>query len=197
MSKIDLTLRDMHDVPVACGKGCSHCCNIWVSITAPEVLYIAKRLPDGSAGRVLDAHNATKEFSHEERPYHTYPCPQLNANLCSIYESRPLFCRLAASMDAEICRRSYTNITDEDIPTPAMYIFGREAYATALAVALKGANLPHLCYELNSALNRCLTTPDAEAKWLSGEDIFSDVLREGSDPLDTMPNQYLYRKVFG
>lgn len=197
MSKIDLTISGMRDVPAACSKGCSHCCSIWVSVTAPEVLYIAKRIQLDAKTRVAEAHQATGEFSHAERPQHPYPCPHLRENLCSIYAHRPLFCRLAASGDANICRRSYSNETDEPIPTPAMFIFGREAYSTALAVALGGASLPHFFYEFNSALDRAIATPDAEARWLAGEDIFSGVLSEGSDLLDSTPSRYLFEMAFG
>jgi Fe-S-cluster containining protein len=177
-SKIDLTTKRMSDVRVACGKGCSHCCNIWVSVTAPEVFYVAKRLSAQVPDRVREANELTKSFSHEQRPYHPNPCPLLQNNQCSIYEFRPLFCRLAASFDAEVCRRSYSNITDEGIPTPVMYMSGRDAYSTALTVALKGAGLPHLCYEFNSALNIALTTPAAEKAWLTGNDIFAAAVKQ-------------------
>ncbi len=198
LSKIDLTVKGMADVPIACGKGCSHCCNIWVSATAPEALYIAKRLSAEAIERVSVAHEATKVFSHAERPFHPYPCPMLVDDLCTVYAERPLFCRLAASGDAEICRRSYHNITDEQIPTPVMYLFGRETYSTALMVALAGSGLPHVCYEFNGALQRCLTTPDAESKWLGGEDIFAGVARDTlDDALDSPPNKMLYEMVFG
>lgn len=196
-SKIDLTLAGMNDIPIACGKGCSHCCNIWVSVTAPEALYIAKRLPSSATANVEAAHEATRAFSHDERINHPFPCPLLHEdNTCSVYSIRPLFCRLAASGDAEVCRRSYLNFTDEDIPTPAMYLFGREAYSPALAVALKAARRPHLCYEMNSALHRCLTTPNAEEQWLSGVDIFSGVLWQGYDTMELPANQYLYDLAF-
>lgn len=200
LSKIDLTLNGMRDVPIACGKGCSHCCNVWVSVTAPEALFIAKRLivaENSVTSNVREAHLATKDFSHSERPNHPTPCPLLRNNLCSIYENRPLFCRLAASGDSEICRRSYTNITDENIPTPVMFIFGREAYSLALAAALKRSGLPHLCYEFNSALDRSMTLPNAERQWLDGTDIFNGILGENSDPFDLPQNRMLYDAAFG
>lgn len=198
LSKIDLTLDGMRDVEVACGKGCSHCCNVWVSVTAPEALFIAKQVANGATTHaVTAAHLATKDFSHSERPNHPVPCPLLKDNLCSVYDIRPLFCRLAASGDAEICRRAYNNITDENIPTPAMYIFGRETYSLALAAALKRAGLPHVCYEFNSALHRALTVPNAEREWLSGVDIFEEVLKENNDPFDIPLNQMLYEAAFG
>ena len=31
-------------IPVACGRGCTHCCNGWLSVTAPEILSAAKRI---------------------------------------------------------------------------------------------------------------------------------------------------------
>lgn len=197
-SKIDLTVKGMADIPIACRKGCSHCCNIWVSATALEVLFLAKRLSSEAAGRVRDANEITKEFSHEQRPFHPHACPLLQSDECSVYQDRPLFCRLAASADAEICSRSYTNVTDEGIPTPMMYIVGRDAYSTALSVALKAAGLPHICYELNSALHIALNTPDAEKAWLSGNDIFAAALtQEDAVPFEESPGHTtLYEMAF-
>jgi hypothetical protein len=34
--------RQLSGVPIACRKGCSHCCNIWVAASAPEVLYVVR-----------------------------------------------------------------------------------------------------------------------------------------------------------
>ena len=66
-SKIEATLNSLKDTPVACKMGCSHCCHIWVSATAPEVLFVAKSLrrrPDAAAvvERVKAAHLQTKDF---------------------------------------------------------------------------------------------------------------------------------------
>ncbi|UFW42903.1 hypothetical protein [Bradyrhizobium sp. WSM471] len=71
-SKTDLTVKGMADIPIACGRGCSHCCNIWVSATAPEVLFLAKRLSSQAGARVREAHEITKSFSHEQRPYNPH-----------------------------------------------------------------------------------------------------------------------------
>ncbi|WP_083843140.1 hypothetical protein [Bradyrhizobium sp. WSM471] len=79
-----------------------------------------------------------------------------------------------------------------------MYIVGRDAYSTALSVALKGAGLSHICYELNSALHIALNTPDAERAWLSGEDIFAAALtQEDAVPFEESPGHtMLYEMVF-
>ena len=43
-AKLEATQKGGMPVAVACAKGCSHCCHAWVSATAPEVLYLAKRV---------------------------------------------------------------------------------------------------------------------------------------------------------
>jgi hypothetical protein len=79
-----------------------------------------------------------------------------------------------------------------------MYIIGRDAYSTALSVALKAAGLPHLCYEFNSALHIALTTPGAENAWLSGQDIFATALiQDDAVPFDESPGHtMLYDMAF-
>jgi len=74
---------------------------------------------------------------------------------------------------------------------------GRGAYQIALGVALRGAGLPHAYYELNAALNRALSRDDAEAAWLSGEDIFFVVQRDPSDILPHPQAAMIYSMAFG
>ena len=199
-SKIDATVRGLRDIPIGCRKGCSHCCHIWVSATAPEILYIAKivrRRGESALARVNAAHIETKDYDFDVRDQHPFPCPMLNDNICSIYEFRPAACRMAASGDASICARSYRNLTDEDIPTPVLYLVGRSVYALALASALRHSQLPFTAYELNAGLARALERADAEQAWLSGNDIFSDVTRDPGDIFSERPAQMMYEYAFG
>ncbi len=32
---------------VACTRGCSHCCSSWVSVRAPEALFVKRAIPQG------------------------------------------------------------------------------------------------------------------------------------------------------
>src|SRR6202051_2196360 len=172
-SRVDATVRGLRDVPIACRKGCSHCCHIWVSATAPEILSISKilrRRGRSAISKVHAAHTETRDYEFDVRDEHPFPCPMLDNNMCSIYEFRPKACRLAASADASICARSYLNVTNEDIPTPMIYLVSRSAYAVALASALRYSQLPFHAYEFNSGLARALERSDAEQAWLSGED---------------------------
>jgi len=198
-SKVEATLEATRALPVACVKGCSHCCHSWVSAPAPEVLYIAKALRAGmpQRARVASAFAATKNLDVLTRKRHPVACPLLEQDLCSLYGLRPMACRFAASGDAAICLRVFREASAEAIPSPVRNLRGRGAYQIALGVALRGAGLPHAYYELNAALNRALSRDDAEAAWLSGEDIFFDVQRDPSDILQHPQAAMIYSMAFG
>jgi hypothetical protein len=60
----------------------------------------------------------------------------------------------------------------------------------ALWAALAAAELPVERYEFHHALLVALETPDAEARWLKGEDIFASVARETlTDPVSNAQNK--------
>lgn len=181
---VGATLLGLSDVPIACKNGCSHCCNIWVSVSIPEVLHIAKIVEQRGTSaieKVRKAYQETKDYEFDVRDEHPYPCPLLDEDSCSIYDERPRACRLAASADAEICARTYHNITNEGVPTPAIYLTSRAAYGIAMAAGLRHAGLAYHGYELNAALLRALETDGSEKRWLSGEDVFADIRRDPED----------------
>jgi Fe-S-cluster containining protein len=196
---INATVRGLSDIPVACKKGCSHCCHTWVSVSASEALYtakIVKQRGDAAIEKVRSAYAHTKQYDFEMRDQHPYPCPLLEEDVCSIYDARPKVCRFAASADAEICARTYHNITNENVPMPKMYLVGRAAYAMVMAAGLQHAGLPHQAYEFTAALWRALETDQAERRWLAGEDIFADIHRDPEDVLSNPQAQLLYRHAF-
>jgi len=200
-SKIEATVSRLNKISdiVDCQKGRSHCCNIWVSISAPEVLFIAKIVREKGQSlidKVIAANEYTKNYDFDSRYEHPYPCPLLENNICSIYNSRPKACRLAVSVDSKICERSYLNSTEEGIPTPMLYLYARNAYDISFAVSLKKVALPYAMYEFNAALVRAIETDDAELKWLSGEDIFADVVCDPTDIFSTQEAQFIYEKSF-
>jgi Fe-S-cluster containining protein len=183
--KIDATVHGLRDVRIACGQGCSHCCVISVTVSAPEAIYVGKLVTAMGADaieRVRAANEVTRQFELAEREQHPHDCPMLQNNSCTIYENRPKACRQAASTDANICARSHRGLTGEQVPSPAAYTGSRVAYATALHAALSHAGLDTAAYEFNAALVRVLDTPDAERRWLAGEDIFAGVLQEPATP---------------
>jgi len=198
-SQITATAGKLKDIKIACAKGCSHCCHSWVSVTAPEVLYVARAVRKRgamAADRVASTHAVTGLLNFTARQQQPIACPQLVDNACSIYEDRPTICRFTASGDAAACERAYWQLSGEDIPRPRLYLMGRNIYAVALAGALRRAGLPFVAYEFNTALACALAMPDPERAWLSGQDIFADVPRDPVDVFTTPAVQAMYNHTF-
>ena len=193
--------RHVANVPIACGKGCSYCCNLWVDATAPEVFFAVSSIRPidrpaaiAAVDRILEI---TAGRSFEDRAAMVTPCPLLHGSMCSIYNARPINCRTAVSTDAESCRRSYLKVSG-DIPTPVVWLAFRQAYYTALEGALYHAGLKFYAGEWNEALKIALSDPTAEKRWLSGEDVFAGAARVSQKAaVEIMPGRMLYEKAFG
>lgn len=88
---------------VACKRGCSHCCYTAVPMHPVEARMI------GEAVKREPASPSTALKSNEESAaiagYHN-ACPFLKDNECSIYEHRPLTCRVHFNLDEDdlLCR---------------------------------------------------------------------------------------------
>lgn len=76
---------------VACGKGCSSCCHMNVTITLEEAAQLSK-----AADRKMA--NLAATVDHDPAEFAGRACPFLDRKgLCSVYADRPLACRLHAS----------------------------------------------------------------------------------------------------
>jgi hypothetical protein len=187
-------------IEVACARGCSHCCNGWVSSSAPEILFFARHARakgEAFAARLRAAHEATLAFSKEERPKHPHPCSALEDDACGLYTARPMACRLAVSLDAQACMRLFRLFEPGTIPTPMRNLKARELYELAIATALTHAGLSHRYYDLTGGLARVLEREDAEEAWLSGEDVFAGVPMDSIDIMSRSNAQLVYREAFG
>jgi hypothetical protein len=85
---------------VACRRGCSHCCHIAVSVPKQEAQLIGELI-----GRKPEPAPLRISFEHVSWGYHN-PCGFLRDGECSIYEHRPLACRVHYSVDTDdlMCR---------------------------------------------------------------------------------------------
>jgi hypothetical protein len=187
----------LSDIPVACHRGCAHCCRIWVDASRVEVLHVAKSFTGAAREQAqatfLDAVSVTGGMSSAERAKLVYPCPNLKDGACSIYDVRPTVCRSLVAMDASVCARVFYLLSDEEIISPAPNILLGRGYRLALAGALKHAGLVHTQVELNSSLDIAFSNADAERQWLAGEDPFAGADRAPDDDVLADEN---YRMIY-
>ena len=112
--------------PLACGRGCSHCCySPWVDANPAEVLFAVKSMePERrrlARESIKAVSNQTRGKTLRERSGMVAPCPLLEEEACSIYADRPVVCRSMVSEDSALCRRSYRELTREFIPSPMVW----------------------------------------------------------------------------
>lgn len=174
--------------PLACARGCSFCCHIYVSATAPELFMLAEGVRAWPEDKRRDFEAALASaaervggLSTRERAALSVPCPVLGADgACSAYAHRPLACRAYGSFDRDACERGHAMPAEPvPVPTPRVAMATRRLLAHSLRAALRERGMDGRAYELVAGLHRVLSMPDAEARWLAGEDVFAGVQ---SDP---------------
>ena len=165
---------------LACRQGCAHCCVQSVLIYAPEAFAIAAQISErpeikaamrSAGGKLSKAASGTDTLRR-------ISCPLLSNNSCSIYEIRPLNCRAFVAVDLRECISTFVMMGKFAIRMPApitdMRTFWHMLMMAALQLAVKNVAV----YEMNAAVSRILETPDAEARWLAGEDVFEGLAEE-------------------
>jgi Fe-S-cluster containining protein len=84
----------------ACTEGCDHCCRQPVALTLEEAQVIARE-----TGAKLQQPQSWSSEGQDK--YVAQPCSFLKDSRCTIYEHRPMVCRLMFSMDVDalLCQR--------------------------------------------------------------------------------------------
>jgi Putative zinc- or iron-chelating domain len=163
-----------HPVPLACVKGCSHCCRTYVSATAADVLLLSAFLRDTRQVQGLEQlktrlrHASKSERTHLEAPP---VCPFLEAGLCSVYEARPSVCAAHVSTDVTPCKEAERRIEAGDdtglaVAIPVGHIFDGAVEDITLSGLLfrSEAQFP-AHFALWGAVSAVLWHPESVAHW--------------------------------
>jgi Fe-S-cluster containining protein len=168
--------------PVACRAGCTHCCHLYVSATAPELFALAERVRSWPAvrqqafqARLDAAHGLAAGKGLEERAALALPCPVLGEDgLCAAYDARPLTCRAYASFDLDACAAAKGQAAPpRPIRVPRTPMRMRRFLLHCFRAALAERGMDAGSYELVAGLKAVLDTERAEARWLAGEDVLA------------------------
>ena len=95
---------------VRCGKGCAHCCRIWVGVTRDEAALLAERVREGSVHpdrrRLELQRSLTDPADFIGRPLEDASCAFLGTDgACLVYADRPSICRtVLMTSNPELCR---------------------------------------------------------------------------------------------
>lgn len=187
--------RNPSDHKIECAKGCAFCCHVTVTAMAPEIFHVANQLramPDYETRliRIRSADANTRGLGGYERALKKLPCGLLEDGACSVYTVRPSACRGMTSVAMAMCERAF-NGENVQVSTPSVWTLLRNAHKQAMWAALVAAGLPSESYEFHHALVTVLDTPDAESRWLAGEDIFKGVARETPSAAEQAQNKQI------
>lgn len=143
---------------VRCGKGCAHCCRVWVGVTRDEADLLAERVSQGTAhpDRIRMDHQRTWDApaAFIGKPREQAACVFLGADgACTVYEDRPAICRaVLVASDPELCR---TGGLDTRI-TAVINPYAEVVVSAALTLDAREAPCPpagrHLATELAARL---------------------------------------------
>ena len=170
-----------HDI--GCRKGCSFCCVSVVTCTPPEIFRVAHWLTDnanGAACRIDIAEVAAEAARRQALPgtelfTNRKHCPLLVAQACGVYAVRPIPCRALLSLSSQACQLALEENKGQ-VPVIATAMNKGEMVRTMLLAAVSAAGLADRGIELNAGVTTAMNMPDAEARWLAGENIFDGVL---------------------
>jgi hypothetical protein len=175
---IDITMARQVTQPIACAKGCSHCCTTYVSTSLPEVFRLAQAVRGNAdmIARVAAASARAQAMPQMQREVDRVICPILEDHACAAYLNRPIVCRAVLSTSLDSCVKFFQqNSSGAAFAFPDQLSAVRAFMTVIFRAALVLGGLPYQNYELTHALDIALRAEDTEARWLAGEPLFAAV----------------------
>ncbi|MBW8334487.1 MAG: YkgJ family cysteine cluster protein [Prolixibacteraceae bacterium] len=125
-----VALAERQKIPVACHKGCQWCCHQAVYANSYELHFLSEKIKVRySPEDILKLQERTEtkfavssKMSEEEVAKYKSPCPLLENGACSVYEARPMACRIYLSTKLETCLEFYRH-PENELNYPALIEF--------------------------------------------------------------------------
>lgn len=168
-------------LPVECGSGCAHCCQLRVVAFPHELitiyLYINRKFSKEKVQKIKEKiknqFDVIKGLTQDEHYTINVQCPLLEDNKCSVYPVRPLSCAGYHSMSEAACKNSNEHpeiISNENggIPMVEGIKLAQQLQVEVAHVVIKtiGNDAEH--YELIRGLHGIFKDPSVNQRWLNG-----------------------------
>ena len=146
-----LSYAKRQGVNIDCKKGCEWCCHQAIFAISHEVHFLTDYMADYFSGdqiktvlqKAKDKNDQVKKLGTEDILNVKSPCPLLNDGKCSVYEARPMACRIYLSQNLSSCIEFYKHPENKN-KFPALLDFPLRAgrmMNEGFKAALKSQNL--------------------------------------------------------
>jgi len=161
-----------------CKKGCSYCCYQPATAFPFEAIRIAQVLKSSLSEIELESLkekmkarvNEFKGSSVRKQLNNKTACPLLSNDQCSVYENRPLTCRMAHSFSVKRCRMSFQKDRSKvQVPMSLELLTGISGIIEGAFEELPKKKLDGNLYELCSVVLVALSDSNAALKWANGD----------------------------
>lgn len=163
---------------LACRTGCAFCCYQPVAVTAPEAFYLAAvlQLRPETVAQMQGVAQQSADRDPDGKTVSWFRCPLLDeGDNCSAYRARPIACHAFVSLNVEDCKASLERPGESIVMEPRGYAGVKDHCRIILLAAMKIHGLPLVFYEMNAAVAAVSKIPNAEKRWLRGENVFGDL----------------------
>lgn len=159
-------------VEVACKKGCDFCCYQPVFANNFEILRLIRHIRRNFNAAQISAilkkaaakNLAVSKMSESKMLRHKAACPLLENGACTVYEARPMACRIYLSTSLESCRHFFAYPEDKH-KYPMLLEFPLRAgrmLNEGFAAAMRQNGQPFREYRLEEGLLLFLQEPDIQ-----------------------------------
>ena len=157
---------------VACQKGCHWCCHQAVYANSYELHFLSEKIKSSFSAEKISKYieaadekfAATSKMNEEEISRYKKPCSLLENGACSIYEARPMACRIYLSTNLGTCLEFYKH-PENNHNYPALIDFPLRAgrmMNEGFIAALKGYGIETVEFRLEQGLKIVLKNDQPE-----------------------------------